>query len=97
MGPVGPPGEPCKEAQPIAFSAARQTGLEVVFGMTHTLTYDQVLANEGAAFHPISGIFTCPQDGLYLFTFSVRKFQQIRADLTVNGKIAASAIGGDSR
>ena len=31
------------------------------------------------------------------FSFSMRKFQQVRADLTVNGKIAASLIGGDSR
>ena len=68
MGPQGPQGEPCRELSPIVFSAARQTGLEVVFGLSHTLTFDQVLANEGAAFHPISGTFTCPQDGLYLFT-----------------------------
>ncbi|XP_063717120.1 complement C1q-like protein 4 [Symsagittifera roscoffensis] len=99
VGPMGPPGaqgEPCREANPIAFSAARQMGLEVVFGLAHTLTFDQMMANEGGAFHPISGTFTCPQDGLYLFTFSMRKFQQVRADLTVNGKIAASLIGGDS-
>ena len=68
MGPQGPQGEPCRELSPIVFSAARQTGLEVVFGLSHTLTFDQVLANEGAAFYPISGTFTCPQDGLYLFT-----------------------------
>ena len=71
VGPMGPPGaqgEPCREANPIAFSAARQMGLEVVFGLAHTLTFDQMMANEGGAFHPISGTFTCPQDGLYLFT-----------------------------
>ena len=35
-----------------------------------TVVYDHVLINQGGAYNPSDGIFTCPDDKLYLFTWS---------------------------
>ena len=35
-----------------------------------TVVYDHVLINQGGAYNPSNGIFTCPDDKLYFFTWS---------------------------
>ncbi|CAG2210982.1 unnamed protein product [Mytilus edulis] len=38
----------------------------------HTLIFDTVVTNENNGYHPFSGIFMVPVNGIYVFTFSIR-------------------------
>ena len=38
--------------------------------MNSKVVYDKVLVNVGNAYDPQTGLFTCPRDGVYVFTWS---------------------------
>ena len=56
----------------VAFSAYLDHTLTNV-GQHETIIFNQVVLNEAEAYDTNSGIFTCPQDGVYLFSFFIGK------------------------
>ncbi|KAK3611588.1 hypothetical protein CHS0354_018104 [Potamilus streckersoni] len=55
-------------SRPVAFSAYI-THFTSHLGIDQIIRYDGVLTNEGNAYNPLTGVFTCPKDGLYLLAF----------------------------
>ena len=57
-------------------------------GINHKIPFDKVLLNEGNAFNTHTGIFLCPQSGVYLFSFSIESNNHgpIVVKLVVDGK-----------
>ncbi|KAL3888351.1 hypothetical protein ACJMK2_000721 [Sinanodonta woodiana] len=53
---------------PVAFSTYTSQIISD-FGLNQTIKYKGVLTNEGNAYNPHTGIFTCPSSGLYLISF----------------------------
>ncbi|KAL3831363.1 hypothetical protein ACJMK2_023116 [Sinanodonta woodiana] len=54
--------------EPIAFSTYI-TDYVYHLGINQVIKYNGVLTNEGSAYNSHTGIFTCPQGGLYLISF----------------------------
>ncbi|KAK3580240.1 hypothetical protein CHS0354_012767 [Potamilus streckersoni] len=52
----------------VAFSAYI-SHRELHLGINQVIKYDALLINDGNHYNPHTGIFTCPEDGLYLFSF----------------------------
>ena len=55
-------------------------------GIDQTIIFNHALFNDGGAYNTRSGIFTCPKDGVYLFSFEVSIWsnRQIVAKLVAN-------------
>ncbi|KAL3888350.1 hypothetical protein ACJMK2_000720 [Sinanodonta woodiana] len=53
---------------PVAFSAYLAQSISEL-GLKQRIKYGGVLTNEGNAYNPNTGIFTCPSSGLYLISF----------------------------
>ncbi|KAK3588167.1 hypothetical protein CHS0354_012232 [Potamilus streckersoni] len=56
--------------EPVAFSTYVSKYVDNL-GINQVIKYDGVLTNEGNAYNVHTGMFTCPQDGLYLVSFFV--------------------------
>jgi hypothetical protein len=57
------------------FAATKTTNITNVTGDASPLSpmiFDNVLANHGSAYDPLTGIFTLPSDGLYFFFVNIR-------------------------
>ncbi|XP_052820134.1 complement C1q tumor necrosis factor-related protein 7-like [Mya arenaria] len=67
-------------------------------GIDHPIVFNKVLLNEGSAYNPANGMFTCQIDGLYVLSFFVADFarQQVVARLSVNGVNQVDAIADTS-
>ena len=65
-------------------------------GINHIIPFDKVLLNEGNAFNTHTGIFHCPQSGVYLFSFNIESnnYGVIAAKLVVDGKNQIDAVAG---
>ena len=52
------------------------------------VVFDRVVANDGGAYDPVSGIFLCPEDGLYSFIWTTHTYPDkiFHTILTVNGQ-----------
>lgn len=57
----------------VAFSAYLSHDL-IHMGIGHTVKCDKVLLNEGNNYSPFTGVFTAPQTGVYLLTFSIAAY-----------------------
>ena len=65
----------------------------------HIIDFDQYVTNEGHLFNTHgTGIFTCPEDGTYFFTWTVVVDGQksIETALVKNGAIAGESISSNS-
>ncbi|KAL4229496.1 hypothetical protein ACF0H5_012536 [Mactra antiquata] len=82
-----------RQSERVAFTAYLDHNLDNL-GIDHPIVYNKVILNEGSAYNPTSGMFTCPMDGLFAFYFSVSTngVNQIVAKLTVNGENKVDAI-----
>ena len=54
---------------PVAFTASRTRQIDSHIGK---IIFDKVLTNAGGAYSGNTGIFTCPHDGVYVFTWTLR-------------------------
>ncbi|XP_053376348.1 complement C1q tumor necrosis factor-related protein 2-like [Mercenaria mercenaria] len=55
-------------------------------GVGHHVVFDKILTNDGAGYNSNTGIFTVPDTGLYLFTYSVNDhFDRSMLQLVVDG------------
>ena len=52
--------------RPVAFTAVNVTDQADV-GINQNILFEQVVLNEGNAFHPHTGVFTAPVSGIYCF------------------------------
>ena len=51
--------------------------------------YDKVLLNEGDHYNSFTGVFTCPVDGMYMFSFFIDQWGEsthLLASLVVDGE-----------
>lgn len=72
----------------VAFRAQFSAGT-LIAPTSSAYKFDQVIFNDGKAYDPISGIFTAPYQGVYLFTFQIFTHAAERPliDIKVNGNI----------
>lgn len=57
-------------------------------GAGQTIKYDKVLTNEGSHYSGITGVFSCPVDGVYVFSFFIDQWGEathLLASLVVDG------------
>ncbi|KAK3580242.1 hypothetical protein CHS0354_012769 [Potamilus streckersoni] len=80
-------------ANPVSFSVylAHYT---THLGDHQVIKYDGVLTNEGNGYNPITGIFTCPEEGLYLFSFFTATLNEHKTwvELVVDGAGVSHAV-----
>ncbi|KAK3606651.1 hypothetical protein CHS0354_035645 [Potamilus streckersoni] len=88
--------------EPVAFSTYISKYVDHL-GINQVIKYDGVLTNEGNAYNVHSGMFTCPQDGLYLISFFVATisnqavFVQLMVDdINDSGAVAYSMHPGQN-
>lgn len=72
----------------VAFRAQFSAGT-LIAPTSGAYKFDQVIFNDGKAYDPISGIFTVPYQGVYLFAFQIFTHAAERPliDIKVNGNI----------
>ena len=77
----------------VAFTAYLDKSLSHL-GINHPIPFDKVMLNEGNAFNPHTGMFQCPQSGVYLFSFTIESHNAyvIVAKLVVDGNNQLDAI-----
>ncbi|KAL4218289.1 Complement C1q-like protein 3 [Mactra antiquata] len=78
----------------VAFTAYLSHDAHV--GNRQTIKFDKVITNDGNGYNIYTGVFTCPEDGVYLFSFTlggrsnIDAFSSINAELVINNKIIVS-------
>ena len=72
---------------PIAFNVYNRQQLTMGRNTPTNVVYDAVYYNHGNAYNPVSGIFTAPSSGMYVFTWSscVASRKIFDAEILVNG------------
>ncbi|XP_069131944.1 uncharacterized protein [Argopecten irradians] len=81
-----------------AFSA--QTSHHDVSLVTHqTVPFPHVILNEGSAYDNLTGVFTCPEPGVYHFSVTIMAFRddQVETELVVNGNHAMLNYAGGTQ
>ncbi|XP_033741444.1 uncharacterized protein LOC117328156 [Pecten maximus] len=82
-----------------AFSA--QTSHHENSLVTHqTVLFPHVILNEGSAYDNLTGVFTCPEAGIYHFSVTIMVFRndEIETELVVNGnQVMFNYAGGNQR
>ena len=63
-------------------------------GGHHTLIYDVIKTNSSHGLHPTAGVFTAPESGIYVFTWTIRVFNNSYhgTALEVNGQQVGALI-----
>ncbi|CAG2208789.1 C1QL [Mytilus edulis] len=64
-------------------------------GKGHTLKFDVIKTNINGGYNPFSGIFTVPNDGVYVFTFSLRLYHGHYGayEIMKNAEVEGAAVG----
>ncbi|XP_063415956.1 uncharacterized protein LOC134697602 [Mytilus trossulus] len=64
-------------------------------GKGRTLKFDVIKTNINGGYNPFSGIFTIPDDGVYVFTFSLRLYSGVYGayEIIKNADVEGAAIG----
>ncbi|XP_053408209.1 otolin-1-like [Mercenaria mercenaria] len=68
------------------------------YGAGQTITFNKIITNDGNGYNTHTGVFTCPEEGMYLFTFFVGErgemdgVTQIWADLVINSNNVIDAF-----
>ena len=59
-----------------------------------TIRFDGIFINEGNAYNNITGVYTVPQDGVYMLSFFIETHfaKEIHAQLLVDGTHIADAV-----
>ncbi|XP_033741446.1 uncharacterized protein LOC117328158 [Pecten maximus] len=82
-----------------AFSA--QTSQHDVSLVTHqTVLFQHVILNEGSVYDNLTGVFTCPESGVYHFSVTIMVFfnEQVETELVVNGnQVMVNYAAGNQR
>ncbi|XP_045163810.2 uncharacterized protein LOC123528126 [Mercenaria mercenaria] len=67
---------------------------DVDLGAHQTVKFSQIITNERNGYSPHSGVFTCPEGGMYMFSFFIgeRDSRGMFAELMVNSKNVLDAI-----
>ncbi|XP_060592367.1 complement C1q-like protein 4 [Ruditapes philippinarum] len=80
----------------IAFTAFMNHDAD--FGADQTLKFNQIITNEGNGYNMHTGVFTCPEAGMYMFMFFIGErgekegITQMYADLKVNSQNVIDAV-----
>ncbi|XP_060589481.1 complement C1q-like protein 3 [Ruditapes philippinarum] len=80
----------------IAFSAFLDHDAD--FGAGQTIKFNQIITNEGNGYNIHTGVFTCPEAGMYMFTFFIGErgvgegVTQMYADFKVNSQNVIGAV-----
>ena len=94
---IPPTDHPINPAETIAFYAYMSTDMNNIGGH-HTLIFDVIKANPGLGLHPTTGVFTAPKSGFYVFTWTIRVYNNSYhgVELVVMGQVVGSlyAHGG---
>ncbi|XP_052797303.1 heavy metal-binding protein HIP-like [Mya arenaria] len=75
-----------RQSEGVAFSAWLDHSVSL--GPNQVIRFNKVITNEGSGYNIHTGVFTCPQPGMYLFSFMVTQrgdVAQLTAQLVVNG------------
>ncbi|XP_045163871.2 uncharacterized protein LOC123528207 [Mercenaria mercenaria] len=71
---------------------------DVDLGLHQTIRFNQVITNEGNGYNPYSGIFTCPEAGMYLLSFFIGEradpadVKEMAAELMINNVNIVNAV-----
>ena len=87
-----------------AFHATVNTGLTSHHTIGETVVFENVLLNLGGGYDATTGVFTCPMDGVYIFSTSIMTISgshteqtRVHVDIMKNGaEIAAAYANGGS-
>ncbi|XP_060072080.1 uncharacterized protein LOC132551953 [Ylistrum balloti] len=82
-----------------AFSA-QATGHSVSLVTHQTVMFPHVVLNEGAVYDNLTGVFTCPEPGVYYFSVTIMAFRddEVETELVVNGyQMMINYAGGYQR
>nr|XP_022301102.1 complement C1q-like protein 4 [Crassostrea virginica] len=90
---VPPTYPPANQDEPIAFYAYMSAPMSNIGGH-HTVIFDVIKTNSGHGLHPIAGVFTAPKSGIYVFTWTIRVFNNSYhgTELVVNGQKVGALI-----
>ncbi|XP_011421573.3 complement C1q tumor necrosis factor-related protein 3-like [Magallana gigas] len=78
---------PTSHDGPVAFYGYMTTAMTNIGGH-HTLIFDVIKTNSGNGLHPTTGVFMAPSSGFYVFTWTIREFDNSyhSVELVVNGQ-----------
>ncbi|XP_021366869.1 uncharacterized protein LOC110459092 [Mizuhopecten yessoensis] len=66
-------------------------------GDAYTIKFDHVITNNGNHYNPVTGAFTCPKDGVYVFNWSIGRnsIGFIHSELRKNGAAIGYSTSAD--
>ncbi|XP_033744519.1 complement C1q tumor necrosis factor-related protein 2-like [Pecten maximus] len=86
------------DVQETAFSAQMNNTIEHL-NLHQTVIFESVILNEGRSYDNLTGVFTCPVEGVYYFSVSLLSWENedIETLLVVNGRRLAGTYAAGQR